>query len=810
MLRNFIKIAWRNIIKSPVYSGINVFGLSLGMAAALLMLLFARHEWSFDSFHSGADRTYRVWVKEFVEGHVHFNTTTPIVVGDALTESFPQIDRVTRVLNATYLIRSTTEEATSEAVYFVDPQFLRVFDFDILYGKPTFLDPTKIVLTRAEAVRHFGREDVVGETVELNIESEWQPRTVSAVLDDIPDNSSLQFSYLVPYAVFEQGLSENARACWTCVFGETYVQLDAESSIEDLLAATTPYFDKEVADIYPAGDYQVGFQNIKDIHLNSDFPAGLARVSDGKYPYIMLGIALLILLLAGINYVNLAVARSLTRYKEVGIRKVVGAGRSEIVLQHCGEAIVLTLTSAALALLLASALLPQFNLLFGQALSLSLSPSLIGVIALGSVILGVTAALYPAAVLSKFRPLDILSQTGSSSLGSKQIVLRSLVGFQFFLSVGLLVAALAVGKQADFLTSKNLGFHQEATMIVPLASTGSFSEDVEIGAVIAGQLRNETAGSAIDHVTWSNHVFGTPGWMRLGYMDEGSSTFQSFHLNGVDPRFVQAFDLEVVDGSDFQIETAESDNSVLVNEAFVRQFELADAVGSVLPGPFKDFRIRGVVADFHFASLHEAIEPLVLATDPLAIAQTSPDFVTFDSPTPKLSIKLAGSSLQEGINEVRAFWQAHVAGIPFDFSFVDDDLNQLYQAERRLNGIASAGTILAVIIAALGIFGISGIALNRRRKELGVRKILGATKANLIGLLFKDFGAVLIVAIVAAIPLSAWIIGRWLQDFAYHTQIGIFTYLAACAMLIGVCILAILAQGLKVTRLDPIDSIRED
>ncbi|MBX2817891.1 MAG: ABC transporter permease [Saprospiraceae bacterium] len=810
MIKNFLKVAWRNLIKHPVYSGINVLGLSIGIGTALLMILFARHEWSFDTFHSQKDSIYRVWVKEFVEGHTHFNTVTPIVVGDALEESFPEVERLTRIVSGNYLIRSRTEASSQENVFFADPQFLRVFDFKMLFGHPSLESPTEIIVTKAEAIRHFGRVDVVGEELEVNINGEWKSRSIVGVLADVPPNSSLQFSYVVPYAVFDAGLSENARACWTCVFGETYVLLDEHASMDVLQSMVTTYFDKAVEDIYPAGDYQIGFQPLEEVHLSNDYPQGIASVSDGRYPVIMLGIALLILLLAGINYVNLAVARSMTRHREVGIRKVVGAGQGQIVFQHCSEAILLTAVATAFGISIAYFLLPQFNMLFGQSLQLSMTPSLLLGLGIATVIIGGAASLYPAAILSRFKPLDVLSEQMGTSRGSRQIVLRLLVGFQFFLSVGLLVAALVVKQQAAYLSDRNLGFDKTATMIVPFASTGSFSEDMAAADGIAQRLRNELRGSSIDAVTCSNHVFGSQGWMRLGFMDDGSNSFRSFRLNGVDADFVSSYQLQLVEGSDFQADQSDVDQTVLVNEAFVREYGLEGAVGSVLPGPFSAFRIRGVLRDFHFASLHQEIEPLVLASDPLAIARVSPDLVTSDSPTPKLSIKIPGDAVPAGVQSVRMFWRDHAVDMPFDFSFLEEDINRVYQAEMRLKGIVSAGTILAIVIAALGICGLCGIALNRRRQELGVRMILGASKHQLTTLLFREFTLVFIVAILLAMPLTSALLQSWLEEFAYHTEIGISTYVLAALSLLAVCLIAIMAQSLKIFRLDPVHSIREE
>lgn len=809
MIKNFFKVGWRRIVREPLYSGINIIGLSIGIATAVLLLLFATNEWSYEEFHEKGDRIYRVWVKEFVDGHVHFNTVSPIVIGEELKQNFPQVEKVARLINANHLIK-VGEVLSDEVIYYAGTDFFNLFDFEILHGIPNLTDPVSLIISEAEALRLYGHVNVVGQTAQVQIGGEWQEKSIVAVMKDVPANSSLVLDYLLSYNLYNQGLSDGARTCYTCVFGETYVMLEENITKDDLLQVTQPFFDEKVSDIYEAGDYQVGFQALRDIHLESEFPIGIATTGDARYPFIMVAIAFLILLLACINYVNLAVARSLNRMKEVGVRKVVGAKRSHVAMQHMGEALLVTTVATLFGLVIAQVALPAFNSIFDQRLAIDPTPSRIALGIFFLFLLAGISAAYPAGILARYRPIQVLSGVNRNSQSGRPAILQTLVGFQFFLSIVLITGSLLINKQLSFMTERNLGFKHSANMVVTSSGGSSFSQMIGDSRAAAQRMRQSLSGNAVQAVSTSNHALGSGGWMRLGFREEATETFRNFRCNGIEPDFLTSYDLEVIDGQSLSQNQDENQNRVLVNETFIREFELSDPVGAPLPKPFNEFIISGIVKDFHYESLREKIEPLVLIDNPLPLVRTAPDMMTFDSPVPKFTFTLDGSNIIEGVKEVERIWSTHQPTMPFDYAFVEDDLQQMYSSESRASRIVRGATGLALAIAGIGLFGIAGISISRRRKELGIRKILGARGGQLVGLLSKEFLVLVVIAMIFAVPTAAWLGKKWLADFAYQVPINWSIYLMSGGLLLLVSAVAVASHAFKIIQLNPVNTIRDN
>ena len=758
---NYLKISARSLFKDKKHTLINLIGLSLGLATTILIVLFVKSEWTFDHFHTNKNEIHRLWVKEFVEGDVFFNTETPLVMGDALKENFGETRKLSRYLRETLLL-NLEDRNELELVHYAEPEFFDIFDFAFSNGSPRLDDPSQIVITEKKALEYFGYTNAVGKTLAVRMNDEWREFTISGIIEAIPQNSSIQFDFLLPYATYLQRFSSGTPRCWTCVFGETYVLLPEGLSGDQMQTKTAGFFNDQVKDQYEAGKYIVGFQPLLDIHLNRDFPVGIVSVSDARYPYILSAIAVLILLLAGINYVSLSIGKSLNRSKEVGIRKVIGAKYRQILLQHLGEALFMTLFAGVFGFMLASVLLPLFNQLFNQQLVFQWSGSLIGIMLVVSIVLAFASAIYPSIVVSGFQPIKVLSGRANSKLAGKQNILRWLTSSQFFLSIVLVICTLTMRKQINYMINQNLGFHKEATLVVPKSFEGSFSEQIAESRRIHQLLSNDLASNdLVKLVSTSNHAFGASGWMRAGFYEEGADRFRSFRINGIDHLFIPLYDIQLLSGENFKENQDFNQNAVIVNQKFLDEFGIANAESAFMPKPFDQFRIVGTVDNFHYASMHTEIEPLVFAYDPLPILQTAPDLVFSDPPTPVYNFRLAGSGIQESVAAIRSSWKKLNPNDPFSFTFVEDNLNTLYDSEIRLNNIVFASSVIAIIIAALGLYGIIGISTRQRRKEIGIRKVLGANLSSLVALIARDFVFVLSIALTVAIPVG-WLVMKTL------------------------------------------------
>ncbi|MDH3648683.1 MAG: ABC transporter permease, partial [Saprospiraceae bacterium] len=602
MLLNYFKIAWRSLIKDKKYSVINFIGLGIGIASAILIFLFVQHEQSFDRFHEDANKIHRMWVKEFVEGDVFFNTITPLIMGNEARDNFAEVTHMSHFISGSQLIR-VGSDVQEENVSFADPDFFEIFDFSLGEGTHSLSDPGEVIITSELANKYFNNRQAIDNTISIFSNNEWRDFRVAGIVEEIPSNSSIRFDILLPYDLYRQGVSEGGQACWTCVFGETYVMLQEGTTGKHMQERSASFFDEKVKDQYEPGKYVVGFQPLTDIHLNNDFPTGIAPVSDARYPYILSGIALLILLLAGINYVSLAIGRTLSRSKEVGIRKVAGAGRRQIMTQYWSEAILTTAIAAILALILTSAALPFFNQLFDLNIVIPYGVDLFLILIASSIVLGVMAAIYPSILLSGFNPIQAITGKLGKRATSKHQILRALVGIQFFMSIVLVVSTLIMKRQIDFMRDKDLGYDKNATLVVSRTDGGSLVEMLEESEKLTRIFQNEIASSAnVRSVTASNHALGSIGWMRLGYMEEGTGVFRNFQMNGIDDQFLSSYGIELLSGRNFHGNKELDVNAVLVNEQFLEEFNIDAPESAFLPKPFESFKIVGVVEDFHFAS----------------------------------------------------------------------------------------------------------------------------------------------------------------------------------------------------------------
>ena len=821
MFKNYLKIAFRNLLIHKGYSIINIFGLAVGIACCMLIGLYVNNEWSYDTFHSKSDRIYRAWAEETLEnGRVILNTATPVPLQSAIRESIPEAERVTYLYRFSNLVNTKDRpNGLNESIMVVNDDFFQIFDFGLTYGnaETVFKNPTSAVISNSVAHRFFDSENPVGQTLSIRMGAEFKDFMVSGVIEDPPSNSSLSYRILIPFENLDQLVSERGRSSWFNIFGSTYVLLREDTNPDEL----QPKFESMMRaalgeDIYSESNYTVGLQPLTDIHLNTDFPQGLATVSDPVYSYILAVIALFILLIACVNFMTLSISKSASRAKEVGIRKTMGAVRNHLMYQFWGEALLMTLLSLGIGIAFAELLLPFFNDLSGTSLELQFSLKRIPVILGFAVLVSLFSGIYPALILSGFRPVEVLK--GRMNLSAdKSFFRRAMVVTQFALSIALIIGTLIVKEQLNYVQNKNLGYQKEQIVVLESGFTPGPQSPIEEAiersfqrkSIFENELRGIPEVVAISVSSFS--PVQTSGWFRLGFRDSQDRQ-QNYHVNVVDADFIPTLGIEIIEGRNFSEEnTYDRQRAIIVNEALASYFGWENPVGKSLPGQqFEGHEIIGVVKDFHFESLHTPIKPLVLGMNPPMLFSGINNMTMSNSATPRYSLKLSTGDLPVTIASIRNRWEKIAPGIPFDYTFVDQALDSQYREEQRLSRIVTFGSALAIIIACLGLFGLASLMVIRRTKEIGVRKVLGASSRSIILLINKEFTKLVGIAFIIAAPVAWYIMKKWLQDFAYRIEPG-----AGIFAIVGFSVLAIAWatvswQSVKAAMVNPVDSLRSE
>ncbi len=813
MLKNYLKIAIRTLWRDKSHSAILVIGLSLGVLSCVLIALFVNDEWTFDRFHTKVDRIYRVHVKEdWGEKQLFINTVTPFPLGPALKENFPQVISQVRV-NAMGAQVKVGLQRFNEQVTIGGEDFFEVFDFGLQGERALALrDPSYVVLSERMATKYFGSENPIDKLLSIQVGERFEDFTVKGVAV-VPTNSSISFDLLISDLNYPRLYSPQAlTSAWFNVIPETYVLLQEGTDPAELAAKFPSLFKTLLGEEdFVNSKYAVNLQPMRAIHLDTSLPVGIAPVSDPKYSYILAAIALLILVVACINFVTLSVGRSIHRAKEVGIRKVVGAQRRQLITQFIGESVVITVISILVGLAAARLSLSVFNDLAGKQLEFPFNIFLVATVFVLLTVIGILTGSYPAFVLSSFRPITILK--GALPKG-KQGFRRALVGVQLILSIFLISSTLIMRQQLQFLQSKNLGFNREQLAVVQLAETSGqrLPQRVQLGFDIAEQFKTELSSyPEIDGVCASAHDFGNGSWTNIGYTDDGG-VYRNFNLNIVDDDYIPVLRMDMAAGRNFSdMNPSDKRRSIVVNEAFVREYGWSDAIGKRMPGKgFVDHEIIGVVKDFNYTSLYTAVPPLVIVED-AAIALSGMENINMEnSPIPKLMIRIKAGQLTAGLDHIKSAWLKLSGSEEFAFSFVDEALNQQYRNDQNLGKIVGLATALAILIGSLGLYALASLAMQTRTKEISIRKVMGATVNSLLLLLSKDYVVLVFASLVLSIPLTVWTMRDWLSSFEFRITIGWEIFLLAGMVALAIAMLAIGYQTLKTASTEPAKALRND
>ena len=790
MVRNHLKIAWRSLWQHRQYSAINITGLAVGISCIVLVTFYVRDEYSYDRYHSGADRIYRVArTQTNSNGQSENETTTVKAIAYTLRHDFPEVESATAIWQSSQqVVQSNDKQFYESRVYETDSNFFSVFDFPFLRGSAEYVLKTSqsIVLTKSAALKYFGTLDAVGKEIRCGSSAFF----VEGVVDDVPSNSHFHFDFLLPLRTFE--VEHNTQ--WQGTRGyQTYVKLhdhvDA-MSFEAKLKRSARQYEPESTDQY-------FIQPLVDIHLTSKLKRELEQNGDEGTIRVLLSIAFIVIVVASINYVNLATARSIKRAKEVGVRKTSGADRSTLVRQFLTESMLTTLISFFFAVILTIVFLPFFENITGKTFTI-LSPDLVGIwillVAL-TFVLGLISGFYPALYLSSINPVNVLKSGGTVPFAGATMR-KVLVLLQFVISIGLLIGTVTMVRQLEFMLNKAPGFDKDHVIVI--RNAGNIPNRNVLETSIAQLAGVETVGA-------STTMPGVPGWTSNIRADHSQSE-RLINFSQIDYEYLDAIGIRVLEGRnfsrDFPIDTI---NTIVLNETAVRELGLVDPVGQRMiwseGGPDTTIYalVVGVVNDFHYASFREPIQPF-------AFLVKNNFFVAFDF-TSNVFVRTSGDPT-EIIRQVEATWRSFVPDRPFTYSFMDDNFRQWHEPERQFKDVFTLFTSLSLFIASIGLFGLVAFITERRRKEIGIRKVLGASAAHILLAINKEFVILVGIALVIAAPAGWYFARQWLTGFAYHAELEWWIFVVAGLATLTFALVATARQSFVASTANPIESIR--
>lgn len=793
MLKNYFKIAFRNISKHKGYSFINISGLAIGIACCLLILIFVRHELSYDRFHERADRIVRI----SMESGNDKLAVTPSMVAPSLGQISPDVVRWVRLYEPTRyspaIISAGENKFQEDHFMYADSSFFSIFSFDFIAGNPqtALKNPKSLVLPKATALKLFGSTNVLGETVNARIFNTNYDFEVTGVIEDVPANSHFSFNYLGSLHTMSSWSQLDDSQIRAANFF-TYLLLNSSSSIESLTQTANAFIrDNQVQDRVD----RLIFTPVTELYLNSDFEFEIAPMGSMQNVIGFIFLALMVLLIATINYVNLSTARSSRRGAEVGIRKALGAVKSQLVKQFYGESILITLISVVLALILVEFFKEPFFELMGKDISFNLFTDTSAWILLAgvTVITATLAGSYPAFLLSSYQPVRVLKGLLGST-GSDGTLRKGLVISQFAISTFLILCTVIIYQQTNFILSADLGFDDEEVIVLP-ARDNELAQKQDL-------LKSEVLRQP--GVKGATYMSNIPGKVFGGYGSVHNTTMEPIGTaaGAADIDLVQTLDIEIIAGSSFPNNpsyTREQGYVYLINEQLAKAhgWTPQEAIGkpfNVLGG--REGEVVGVMADFNYQSLRENVEPLALF-----IHEQMYNY---------LLVKVEPANIQGTIAALENMWQDVAPHRPFEFEFLDQQLNALYQSELQTRNLLLAFSGLAIFIACLGLVGLSSFMIERRAKEIGIRKVLGASVSKIVALLSTDFLKLVAIGFIVGTPVAWYVMDQWLTNFAYRIDMGIAVFISVGLIAMIVAILTVSWQAIKAAVANPVDSLRSE
>ncbi len=851
MLKNYLTIALRNLVRYKIYTAINALGLATGIAFCLLTFLYVRHEWTYDQFHEKADRIFRLGMSGGMFGGRDnaIRVRLSEKIGPLMRENIPQFAHVVRIHERAVKVSHGNNAFEVESL-FTDEDFFQLFTFPLIHGDPktVLTNPNSIVLTQSAAKKYFGQNDIVGQEISIQhrIWEEKKTFVVAGIAEDPPENSSIRFDLILSYASIPPSKRSTVRMSISRsqdgkterkeitppVFSQgsdvTYIQLIDKVQLADLAPVLNAFVEaNKTPNPLSRGnskrrfldpDVTLHLQPIADIHFDREITNGLSAPSNPAYSYILAGIALSVLLVACINFTNLAIARSATRAREVGVRKVVGAMRFQLMKQFWGESLLLTGVGMLLGLALTEFFLSTFNALTQVNLTLDYQPSLSGVLFALSLLLVISlvSGIYPALVLSGFDPIAVLKNR--FNIGGRSWSGRVLIVGQFVVAILFLIATLVMSRQLTFLKEKNLGLNEsQVVLIKPRISLEDRQERYRILQLFKQELKRHPQIVNVTQSRLFSHLEADSDTRKSNITFPNGEIVEKAEIS-VDYDFFDTLGINLLAGRNFSPDFGtDATQAVLVNKTFVERAQLEQPLnttlpmtkmtisftpgdskpGSSIPKPtrIKDPKIIGVVDDFHLRSLYHTLPPLVIFLD---AASLSSDFL----------VRIRPERMSETIAFMAEKWQTIAGDTRFDHVFLDENFDRLYREEERWGTIVQYASFFALFVACLGVLGLTSLAITRRTKEIGIRKVLGASNHHIVALLSREFVVLILIANLIAWPIAHYGVEHWLRDFAYRIDAGMGLFLLGGLLVFLTALLTIGVQALKAAQRNPVHALR--
>jgi putative ABC transport system permease protein len=792
MIRNYIQITLRTARRNKLYTAINLFGLVLSLACSMLILIYLRYETCYDKYHDNAGSLFRVVQQSpgnyYMDTDMYVWTQGPFA--GMLKESFPEVIRAARVEGDGWQISLSHEDKSfnENRFYFTDPDMLSMFSFPLIKGDPATAlnEPFSLLVTQSAAERYFGGEDPYGKIVNYNNSHDFR---ITGVLEDVPSNSHFHFDFLASFSSLDQIVGGRSLQSWQGSNHATYIQTTPGADASSLEAR----IPEQVRNFHPKFSNRYILQPLAGIHLGGNIPGELAQNSHIKYIYIFGAVALFILVIGCFNAINLSTARAAVRAREVGVRKVVGAGRKDLIRQFLGESVVLALVAFALSLAAVHALVGWFGGLMGRDLTYNLFRNAdlsLGFFGL-ALLVGISSGLYPAFLLSSFHPVKVLRGKPGGGTLKGSAFRRAFVVAQFVISTALIISSVVVFRQMEYIRTKDWGFDKEQVLIQRINRDNTYFLE-HVGAFKAELLRHP----GIANVSTSSFL---PSDIRSGDMPtwEGKTTEKGvlFHNLRADSRFLDLYDIELLEGRMFRDDfPTDRESAYIVNETAVRVMGMDDPIGKEFGYNYRRGQIIGVVKDFHFVPLHLKIRPLAIHLAPGRIRY--------------LSIKVRPKDFRETLSFIRASWKNFSPGFPFEVAFVDQEVNNKYLAEQQMSRTFTTFTFMAIFLACIGLFGLVSFLVERRTKEIGIRKVIGAPVSRILVLVTKDFVLWVLLANLIAWPAAYLAMHTWLQGFAYRIELGVGTFLLGTLLTLTIALLTMSYQSIRAASSDPVRALR--
>jgi putative ABC transport system permease protein len=795
MLNNYLKTAFRNFLRFKFYSAINITGLAIGMAACMLISLYVQKDMSFDKFNKNYDRIYRVvdiWTQN---GNVAPWALTPTGFANAFQNDFPGVKAV-RISHSmgTVVLKYKDRPFKVNELILADSGFFDMFTFPFIEGNPktALAEPMSIVLSQSEAQKIFGNAEPIGKI--LRVENQFDLK-VTGVVKDPPNNSSIQFHYLVSFVSLPEIYHGSGELLNNFNSNDYYTFLllpkgDRVESIRNSLPSLLKKYKGEDITRYE----KILLQPLSEVHFNKSLLFDFPNIGDEQYDYMLSGVAFFILLIACVNFINLSTARSATRAKEIGIRKTLGSNRSKLVWQLMMEFVVLALVAVAIGLVLLELSLPIFNSVTQAHLSANLLDNPAQILAFVAIwiLVVIVASAYPALYISSLQPAaSIKGLTKSGSRGN--FFRKSLIVFQFAISTFLITVTIVMWSQYDFLKSHKLGFEGSHVIYLPRSKeiTGNYD-------AFKQQLLKFPQIKGVARTGWlPGDPYDIEGY---NWIDKSGERSGSYYTMIVDPDLATVLDLKFLSGRNFSSDMPSDRNeSFVINETAAKTmgWNPSEAIGQTLRSSYGERgKIIGVVKDFNIKSLRHRIEPVVMSMDSSHPQQF------------EVTMKISGTNIPATLRYIKSQWERFSPNFPFDYSFLDESFRRLYDSEQRLSGIFTTSSLLSIVIACLGLFGLAAYETEQRTKEMGVRKVCGASVPQLVGLISGDFAKLVFVANLVAWPLAYYAMDKWLQNFAYKINIDVWIFVTSGFVALAIALATVSSHAIKAATTNPVESLR--